>query len=163
MLFHWFILAIWFIKKSYNLIGWEHFGPYLINKNFPKYRICAGTWQIRNPAFGPFCVHFPNFLVQKKFFKKSGSVIHNFKGVSNTMPKLIKDHHPIPRKCLERWAVRQKGRQTLFYSTLSAIANGQIIKKKFRKDWCCKNKSAHCRVPHVSYFDFILSWQMHGK
>ena len=90
MLFHWFVLAIWFIKKSYNLIGWEHFGPYLINKNFPKYRICAGTWQIRNPAFGPFCVHFPNFLVQKKFFKKSSSVIHNFKRVSNTMPKLRK-------------------------------------------------------------------------
>ena len=25
---------------------WEHFCPYLRNKNFPKYRICAGTQQI---------------------------------------------------------------------------------------------------------------------
>ena len=41
-LFHWFILEIWLFKKSWNLIGWEHFGPYLRN-NFPKDRICAGT------------------------------------------------------------------------------------------------------------------------
>ena len=107
--------------------------------------------------------HFNDYRDKKLAVAKNPVVTRNFTWVSNTMPKLIKDHHPIPRKCLERWAVRQKGRQTLFYRTLSAIANGQIIKKKFRKDWCCKNKSAHCRVPHVSYFDFILSWQMHGK
>ena len=45
-LFHWFVLEIWLIKKSCNLIGWEHFGPYLRNKNFPKNGICAGTHQI---------------------------------------------------------------------------------------------------------------------
>ena len=45
-LFHWFVLEIWLIKKSCNLIGWEHFGPYLRNKNFSKYGICAGTQQI---------------------------------------------------------------------------------------------------------------------
>ena len=28
------------------MIGWEHFGPYLSNKSFPKYEICAGTQQI---------------------------------------------------------------------------------------------------------------------
>ena len=37
---------IWLIKKPCNLIGWEHFGPYLRNQNFPKYGICAGTQQI---------------------------------------------------------------------------------------------------------------------
>ena len=35
-LFYWFVMKIWLIKKSWNLIGWEHFGPYLKNKNFPK-------------------------------------------------------------------------------------------------------------------------------
>ena len=43
----WFVLEIWLIKKSSNLIGWENFGPYhLRNKNFPKYGICAETHQI---------------------------------------------------------------------------------------------------------------------
>ena len=42
-LFHWFVLEIWLIRKSCNLIGWEHFGWYLRNQNFPKYGICAGT------------------------------------------------------------------------------------------------------------------------
>ena len=44
--FHWFALEIWLIKKSCNVIVREHFGPYLRNKNFPKYEICAGTQQI---------------------------------------------------------------------------------------------------------------------
>ena len=44
-LFHWLALEIHLIKKSCNLIGWEHFDPYLRNKNFPKYGICAGTQQ----------------------------------------------------------------------------------------------------------------------
>ena len=44
-LFHWLVLEIWLIKKSCNLIGWEHFGPYLGNQNFPK------TWDLcRNTA-----------------------------------------------------------------------------------------------------------------
>ena len=42
-LFHWFVLEIWLIRKSCNLIGWEHFGSYLRNQNLPKYGICAGT------------------------------------------------------------------------------------------------------------------------
>ena len=45
-LFHWFVLEIELIKKSCNLIGWEHFGPYLSKQNFPKYGICAGAQQI---------------------------------------------------------------------------------------------------------------------
>ena len=40
------ILEIRLIKKSCNLIGREHFGPDLMNKNFPKYGIYAGTQQI---------------------------------------------------------------------------------------------------------------------
>ena len=38
-----FILSV---QKPYNLIGWVHFGLYLRNKIFPKYRICWGTQQI---------------------------------------------------------------------------------------------------------------------
>ena len=41
-----FFLEIWLIKKSYNLIGCEHFCPYLRKNFFPKYGICAGTQQI---------------------------------------------------------------------------------------------------------------------
>ena len=42
-MFHWFVLDIWLIKKSYKLNGWEYFGPYLRKQNFPKYEICAET------------------------------------------------------------------------------------------------------------------------
>ena len=44
-----FIDLFWrygWLKKSCNLIGWEHFRPYLRDKTFPKYGICAGTQQI---------------------------------------------------------------------------------------------------------------------
>ena len=43
---HWFVLDILLIKKSCNLVGWEHFCSYLRNKTFSKYLICAGTQQI---------------------------------------------------------------------------------------------------------------------
>ena len=70
-------------------MDWEHSGLYLRNKIFPKYRICAGTQQIKNifiieqiqwklmtkfffkfkkPIFDPF----PQFLERNKFFKKNG-------------------------------------------------------------------------------------------
>ena len=45
VLYHWFLLKVWLIKKSCNLIGWEHFVPYVRNKNFPKYGLCTGTQQ----------------------------------------------------------------------------------------------------------------------
>ena len=45
-LFLGFVLEIWLIKNSSNLIGWEHFGPYRKIKNSPKYGICAGIKQI---------------------------------------------------------------------------------------------------------------------
>ena len=34
---------MWLILKSCNLIGWEHFGPYLKNEVFRKYEIFAVT------------------------------------------------------------------------------------------------------------------------
>ena len=37
-LFHGFILKIWLIKKSCNLIGSEHFDPYF-EHFYPKYEI----------------------------------------------------------------------------------------------------------------------------
>ena len=46
-LFNWFDLEIWLIKKSYNVIGWDDFEPYLSNKNFHKYGICAEKQQMR--------------------------------------------------------------------------------------------------------------------
>ena len=59
--------------KSWNLIGCDHFGLYLRNKIFIKYRICAATQQlIQNfikeqiqTIFGPF----PQFFGQKVFPK----------------------------------------------------------------------------------------------
>ena len=35
------------IEKSLNLIGQEHFRPYLTNQNFPKYEICSSIWQLQ--------------------------------------------------------------------------------------------------------------------
>ena len=35
------------IEKSCNLIGQEHFGPYLRNQNFPKYEICSSIQQLQ--------------------------------------------------------------------------------------------------------------------
>ena len=78
-------------------------GLHLRNKIFPKHRFCAGTQQIINtfiieqiqwksmtefffkfkkPIFGPF----PQYLGQKKFFKKVG-VMHNFIRVSSILAK----------------------------------------------------------------------------
>ena len=45
--FYQFILEIYLILKSCNLIGWEDFGPfYLRNKIFSKYKICSRIQQI---------------------------------------------------------------------------------------------------------------------
>ena len=35
------------IEKSRNLIGQEHFGPYLRNQNFPKYEICSSIQELQ--------------------------------------------------------------------------------------------------------------------
>ena len=58
-LFHWFVLEIWLIKKSFNLIGWEHFGLYFRNKIFPNMR------------FIQECSKWYKFSLQNKFSKNS--------------------------------------------------------------------------------------------
>ena len=35
------------IEKSCNLIGQEHFGPYLRNQNFPKYEVCSSIQELQ--------------------------------------------------------------------------------------------------------------------
>ena len=65
-LLHWFVLEKWSIKKSCNLIGWEHFGPYLRNKNFPKYGIYAGAKQI----ISIFIIEQIQYKSTAKFFNK---------------------------------------------------------------------------------------------
>ena len=39
--------VLWLIEKSCNLIGQEHFGPYLRNQNFPKYEICSSIQELQ--------------------------------------------------------------------------------------------------------------------
>ena len=57
------------VKKSCNLISWEHFGLYLLNKIFPKYRICAETQQIKFSSQNKFSViNDQNFFKLKKHF-----------------------------------------------------------------------------------------------
>ena len=46
-LFYWFVLEIWLIKKFCNLIGWEHFGPYLWDKRIP-WDLCRNTANNKN-------------------------------------------------------------------------------------------------------------------
>ena len=109
-LFHWFVLEIWLIKKSCNLIGWEHFGPYLRNQNFPTYEICPGwntaniiNFQYRTNSvkindtifqyilktllLAHFWLTFPIFWRKKNFPRKSGSVTHNSIWASSIMLK----------------------------------------------------------------------------
>ena len=45
---------------------------------------------------------FPIFGAKKTFSKKSGSAMHNFIWICNTLPKLEKTNDTIPRKRLER-------------------------------------------------------------
>ena len=127
-LFYWFVFKIWLIKKSYNLIGWEHFNPYFRTKSFPKHipTICVGTQQIlkifiieqiklklmtkcfykfKKPCFWSILP----ILGAKHFSGKSGSDTHKFIRVFSTMPKFRKKtNDTVPRKCPDR----QKDRVT---------------------------------------------------
>ena len=103
------VLSIYFgeivQQKSWNLIGWDHFGLYLRSKIFTKYRIFIWTQQLikifirdqikklwklmtnfslnsKIPIFGPFL----KFLGQNNF-QKNRAVMHNFTRVSGTMSK----------------------------------------------------------------------------
>ena len=131
------VLGIWLIKRSCKLIEWEHFSPYLKNKilcmntaddihfhdSWPNFPI---NW--KNPVFGSFWAHFPNFGSKKKFPRKSGSVMHNFTWDSSTMPKFRKkkqwhNSKKTPGQ-MEGWKDRRKDGQTLFYRTLLATQLG---------------------------------------
>ena len=65
-LFHWFVLEIWLIKKSCNLIRWENFSPYFMNINFHKNGISAGTQQI----IQIFIVEKIQWKLMTRFFNK---------------------------------------------------------------------------------------------
>ena len=99
------------IEKSLNLIGQEHFGPYLRNQNFFKYEICSTYSNYNNANFHyrpnrekikelrkklNFPIHsnnprlglFSPFLGKNIIFKKSGSVMHNTKWPPNSRKNL---------------------------------------------------------------------------
>ena len=143
-LFYWFPLEIWLIKKSCNLFGWEQFGPYLRNKPFPKYGICAGILQIISFHYKTnsvktndqifqyiqktlFLVHFrsisPNFGTQK-FFQKIRLSSTTSYGFLAPCPNSEKNDDTIPRKHLDKRMEGQKDGQILFYRTLPANAQG---------------------------------------
>ena len=110
--------------KTYNLIGQEHFGPYLRNQIFPKYGISARIQQIiwtfftdqikkklmtkcsnksKKTYFWPIFSPFSPFSGQKIFLKKSGSVTRNNTWACNTMMSFTKNfNNPIQRKHPER-------------------------------------------------------------
>ena len=62
-----FLLQILYFKESYNLIGWQHFGLKLINKNFVRYGI-GGEIPIAKLVL--FSDYFQEKLMTK-FFKRS--------------------------------------------------------------------------------------------
>ena len=112
--FYWFVLEIWLVKKSSNLIGWEHFGPYLMHQNFPKCEICAGTQQITQISIiEQILAHFWSispFFCAKKIFLENPAVTHNFIGVSNAMPKLRKNKWCISKKTPGQMEGEKNGR-----------------------------------------------------
>ena len=112
---YWFVLEMWLIKKSSNLIGWEYSGSKTGTKIFSH--MCRNTsnninflyrtnsvktndqifqW-IQNvfwPIFGPSF----QFWGQNIFSRKSGFVTHNF-------TKFTKTNDTIPRKRPDRQKV----------------------------------------------------------
>ena len=142
-LLHWFVLEIWLIKKSCNLIGWEHFGPYfpefcqiwdlcrnIANNIHFHYR--TNSVKINDKIFQYihktlFLAHFwPIFpiLGAKIFFLENQSVTHNSYGLLASCQNLEKTNDKIPRKCRDRQKARQKAGQTLFHRTLPANTRG---------------------------------------
>ena len=103
------------IKKPCNLIGREHFGPYLRNKNFPKYEICARTenninfFQIEKTLLlAHFRPIFP-ILGAKKIFPENPALSHTTSnGILVPCQNLEKIDDTIPRKRPDR---RKDGRK----------------------------------------------------
>ena len=127
------------LKKSSNLIGWEHFGLYLKNKIFPKNRICAGTQQIISIFITeqipyksmtklflqfkkPYFWHVSLILGAKKLFPKIfGSVMYSLIRVSTTVLKFRKTYWYNSKRTSRQMAGHQDG-QTLFHRTIPAAA-----------------------------------------
>ena len=104
------IYLFWRYGQLKNL-DWEHLGPYLRNKNFPKHAICIGKLQITYFHYTTNSVKIKDqffqsiqktlFLAQfwsfskswgeKKNCGKSSSIIHKFIWISSTMPKFRKN------------------------------------------------------------------------
>ena len=130
-LFHWFVLEIWLIKKSCNLIDWEHFGPYPISQEpefFPIWNLCRNTanninfhyrtnsvkindkifqYIKKNPVFVLFLAHFPNFSGKKIFLENSALSHATSYGFLASCQNLEKTNDTIPRKRPDR---RKDGR-----------------------------------------------------
>ena len=68
--------------------------------------------------------HFSNFAGKKDIYGKSGSVMQNSYGLLVPCQNLEKPNDIIPRKSPDRWKNRYKNKQTLFYRTLPATAEG---------------------------------------
>ena len=155
-LFYWFVLEIWFSKKSCNLVAWEHFGLYLRNKNFPKYGICAGIYvfiitkthkklvpksfnKFKKPWFLSIFSSLNWGMPQNKVWGKKIFPENLALSCTTTYGFLVscqnseRTNDAIPRKHLDRRMDRkiegQKNGQTLFYMTLLATNWGS---KKLR-------------------------------
>ena len=86
---YWFLSVILMIKEFCNLTGWEHFGQYYVNQNFPEYvhvflfynNFWHTLWRnstkkSHNPILGSLLAIFTRFWPTKIFHKKYGSVSH---------------------------------------------------------------------------------------
>ena len=80
----------------------------------------------KNPVFGPFWAHFPNFGGKKFFLEYPALSNTTWHGILPPCQNLEKINNTIPRKRLDRSKDRRTDGQTLFYRTLSAIARGPI-------------------------------------
>ena len=80
----------------------------------------------KNPVFGPFLAHFPNFGGKKICLESPALVTHNFIWVSRSCQNLEKTNDTIPRKRPDRRKDGRKDGQILFHWTLPATAEGPI-------------------------------------
>ena len=121
-LFHWFVLEISSIKKSCNLIGWEHFSPYLKlcwnTTNIINFHYRTNSVQItkffnkfKKTVFGPLLVHFP-ILGRKKNFSENLLLLYTTSYWFLALcQNLGKTNHTIPWKCPDgRTGERADGR-----------------------------------------------------
>ena len=155
-----------YLKKSSNLIGWEHFGLYLRNKIFPQHRICAGTQQIfliilfslfffkfKKPFFFPHC---PKVWGKEDFFIKAGSVLHNLIRVSNTIQKSRKNLMIQFHENTDRQQDRRMDTTYFIHRIILATAGSPAITTAV--DW--HFKSQRYRVQCQSYQNYCITVSM---